>query len=139
MAADWLEDLADLFEQQGLGTKASTTAGVFGIFTDGRPAAKQHTLIILMRTGGTPDAEIAELRLRTFQVLVVGDRSDPSVAEQKAEAIYDTIANKSLTATAARTFKFFVPIQFPTNIGPDENGNFQYSHNYRTLVKEEVN
>jgi len=139
LALDWLEDLADLFVQEGLGTKKSETAGVFGIFIDGRPSKKQHTLIILMRTGGPPDAEIAELRKRTFQVLVIADKTNPELGQQKSEEIYDAIANKRLTLSGGRTFDYFSPIQFPVSIGPDENGNFQYSNNYETQVKEEVN
>lgn len=133
-----MDDLVKLFDQEGLGTEASTTAGVFGIFRDGRPMTKQHTLIILSRTGGVPDTEIPEIRPRTFQVLVVGDKANPEPAALKADEVYEKIAHKRLTRTGGRTFEYFLPLQFPALIGPDENDNFQWSHNYRTLVKEEV-
>lgn len=138
MADDWLEDLADLFEQQSLGTKSSLTDGVFGIFTDGRPKDKQFPLILLSRTGGVPDTEIPELRLYTFQVMVIGDKANPEPAFLRAREVYQKIAHRSLTASGARTFKYFLPLQFPSFVGHDENDNFMYSHNYRTMVLEEV-
>lgn len=135
---DWLEDLVDLFVQEGLGVKASLVAGDFGIFRDGRPKDRQHRLIILSRTGGTPDSEIAELRPRTFQVLVIGDKTDPEPAVLKADEIYEKISHKRLTLTGGRTFDYFLPLQLPTLIGPDENQNLMWSNNYRTQNKEEV-
>lgn len=138
MALDWLEDLADLFEQQGLGTKASEADGVFGIFTDGRPKDKQHTLILLSRTGGVPDTEIPEIRSYTFQVMVVADKQDPEPGYLRAREVYQKIAGRRLTASGARTFDYFLALQFPSFVGHDENDNLLYSHNYRTQVLEEV-
>lgn len=136
MANDWLEDVADFLETNGIGTKAETDGSVFGIFLELRPSATQSKVIYLTRTGGIPaDPFIQGIRRYTFQVMVIAEKSDFESGQQKAEAIYSLLAG-NVGSVQNRTFDYFTAIQHPAFLGLDENSNWMIANNYEVQIRE---
>ena len=141
---DWLQDVAVLLADLGVGTRwtgeSSVPAGTFAIFRDGRSKIRQEEAILLLRSGGLPDEYLVQVRRHTFQVLIVGKRTDPETAAVKAKEVYDKLhASVARTPTgSARIFSVFEAQAMPEFIGPDRNQNPQYSLNFLVEFREEA-
>jgi hypothetical protein len=133
---DWIEDVADLLETNGIGTKGDTSGADWGIFGELRPSSTQAKVIQLSRTGGIPfQPFIQGLRRYTFQVMVVAEKDDFESGQQKAEEIYSLLAG-NVGLVSNRTFDYFTAIQHPEWLGFDENANFMIGNNYETQIRE---
>ncbi len=139
---DWLEDIAVLLQDLGIGEvwDGSVAAGIFAIMLDKRAKKRQHTIIQLIRSGGSPDPDLVEVRKPGFQVLVIVNKRSVQPGIAKGRAVYDALHNRiSLSPTGSdRVFAWFQAQQEPSHVGEDDNGNFLYSHNYLTEFREGV-
>lgn len=132
--ADFLSQLADYLESQGLGYATEQPGNPVDIFVGKQPATPDNCISILGNLGARqPDANIAELMYPRFQILV--RNTDYLTGSAKLHDVRTALHDK-IALSLTNYFIYFIRADqegFP--IGEDEQGRPEFSINFSSEIR----
>lgn len=130
------EQIATLLSNLGLGSY--TPAGTTGDIYLTQAADTPDNAIAVARYGGIESDSLLGYDQPTVQIRVRGDNIDPSVSEQRAQAIYDALHGMSTRYLVPGGTYLVLCIGTsggPIYIGTDLKNRFEWSTNFRMEIR----
>lgn len=121
-----ISDISDYLEDEGLGTVGTD------IFDTYMPESLETGLSVLDTGGATPD-EYLPTKEPTFQVFIRA--VDYATGKAKLEAVRTALHQISGTTIGSTYFFFILALSEGGHIGRNENGNDEFSINFRARTR----
>jgi hypothetical protein len=131
MIMELTKQIAMFLDENGFGT--FDESGLTGdIFINAIPN-KPNQAMAVFSTGGPSSDPRGEYGRASIQILIRSNPSDPRSTEEKAQQIVDRLHgfnSGAFTIGGNIVFDTSAQQSGPNNIGPDENGRFEFSQNF---------